>query len=252
MASHAPHAGAQSARSKGVRISSSSRVLAAWRTRGKPRFFSAHAPATARVATRNTWAPCGRRVIMLVAQRNDVARTARVFLMGRRSRLVFCVPRRQSAGFMRVFCSFLFVYSIKKFNKNTEQNVIWGRHPNTGERVSRFAFCWCVSIRSSRRGASAKTTQKNAIEATKNPPSFPSLFFFFLFCSTPMAKKPPHEPKHPPPFWGLLFLRPTALFCCSANASRAQAAGVGNRVRRHPASACDEGTRPLDSPRRAQ
>ena len=48
MAGHAQHAGAKSARSKGVRISSSPRgVLAAWRTRGKPRFFSARAPATA-------------------------------------------------------------------------------------------------------------------------------------------------------------------------------------------------------------
>ena len=53
--------------------------------------------------------------------------------------------------------------------------------------------------------------------------------------------KPPHEPTRP--FLLLLFLRPPALFCCSV-ASRAQAAGVGHRVRRHPAGACDGGHAP--------
>ena len=68
--------------------------------------------------------------------------------------------------------------------------MIWGRHPNKGERASRLVLCWGVSIRSSWRGASAKPTRKNAIEATKTLPSFPSLFPLFLFCSTPMSKKP--------------------------------------------------------------
>ena len=79
-----------------------------------PFFFCARAGDGPRVATRNTHigAVARRRVLMLVAQRNDAAHTARVFLMGRRSRLVSGMPGRQSAGFMCVFVV-LFVYSIK-------------------------------------------------------------------------------------------------------------------------------------------
>ena len=77
---------------------------------------------------------------MLVAQRNDVARTARVFLMGRRSRLVFCVPRRQSAmqsaGFVRIFCCFCSFIQLKS-NKNTEQKRDLGAAPE--HRRARFA-----------------------------------------------------------------------------------------------------------------
>jgi hypothetical protein len=79
-------------------------------------------------------------------------------------------------------------------NKNTEKKWFWGGTRTQASAFRGSFFGWGVSIRSSWRGASAKTTQKNAIEATKNPPSFPSLFLFLLFCSTAMAKKPSSAP----------------------------------------------------------
>jgi len=38
-----------------------------------------------------------------------------------------------------------------------------------------------VPIRSSGQGASVETPQNSTVKTTKNPPSFPLLFFFFLF-----------------------------------------------------------------------
>jgi len=74
-------------------------------------------------------------------------------------------------------------------NKNTEQKWFWGGTRTQASAFRGSFFGWGVSIRSSWRGAFAKTTQKNAIEATENPLSFPSLFFFIFILLHRHGKK---------------------------------------------------------------
>ena len=77
-------------------------------------------------------------------------------------------------------------------------------------------------------------------------PAFPGTCSF-AFSNHAMRRRKPHEPTHPP-----FFAPVPASYCVVLLLGCLSSAGGGRRggrVRRHPASACDGGTRSLDSPR---